>query len=122
MEGGVFARSWPAAGADDAGGLAVVVGVEARGHFRVAVGEAAAVGDVAEVLAGVGRVGAVECDGGLGGGLEGEKEKGEEEDCLREHGEKARFVSPLQRKVWSYFLDGCCLLSRKCFIDIDVSI
>ncbi len=68
MEGSIFARSWSAA-SYDAGGLAVDVGVEARGHFRVAVGEAAAIGDVAEVLAGVGRVGAVECDGGLGSDL-----------------------------------------------------
>ena len=86
-KGSVFTRSWPAAGSYDAGGLAVDVGVETRGDFCVAVCEAAAISDVAEVLAGVGCIGAVECDGCLGGDLKWEEEEGgeEERDNLGKH-------------------------------------
>ena len=44
-----------------------------------------AIGDIAEILAGVGYVGAVECDGlDLGGDLKGKEEEKEEEGCLVE--------------------------------------
>ena len=80
MKGSILTRSRLATCSYDAGGLAVGVRVEARGDFCVAVGETAAISDVAEVLAGVGCVGAVDCDGCLGGGLKWEEEEGGEEE------------------------------------------
>ena len=55
--------------------------------FGVGVVEMAAVDDIAEVFAGVGGVGAVECDElVLGGGWKVKDEESEEKGCLMEHG------------------------------------
>ncbi len=66
--------------------MAIGEGAGTRGNFGIAVGETEAVSDVAEVLAGVGCVGAVPCDGLLGDNLKGEKEEEGEEGDLVEHG------------------------------------
>ena len=79
-----------------AGCAAVGIGGGVGGDIGVAVCEAAAVGDVAEVLASVGGIVAVEGDGlGLGGGADGEEEDGKEKGCIREHGGFFRMTSPL---------------------------
>ena len=60
--------------------------------FGIAVVKMAAIGDIAEVLAGVGGVGAAECDGlVLGGDLEQEQEEKVEEGFLVEHGVYSKY-------------------------------
>ena len=85
---GISTRSWPAATSFYSGRLAVGGGAGACGNLCVTVGKAAAaVGDVAKILAGIGCIGAVECDGLiLSNGLRGEEEDKEKEGCLVKHG------------------------------------
>ena len=62
-------------------------GAGACEDLRVTVGKATTVGDVAKILAGVGCIGAVECDRLiLGGDLKGEEEEEEDEGGLVDHG------------------------------------
>ena len=83
---GISTRGWSATGSPHPRSLAIGDGAGTRGNFGIAVGDAAAISDVAEVFTGVGCVGAIECDGLLGGDLKGEKEGEGEEGSLVEHG------------------------------------
>lgn len=92
-DGGVSTWSGPAASSSHPGRLAVLGGAGACGDLRVTIGKAAAVGDVTKILAGIGCIGAVECDGLiLGNGLSGEEKEKKKEGCLVKHGgfKKAR--------------------------------